>query len=116
MGIDKAQIRNVNGKISDELQNIASHLGITRTALVKKHIQTVLLKYPEKFKDPITDLRSYKKCSNFQIGGLSKKTETDIENIATNIGLKKNDFIKIILFEIREMYPDHKRIPYNNEF
>lgn len=115
MSDSEETLRRVSSKISDDLTNIASHLGITKNALIKKHLHECLNMYPEKYKNPTTDPKASETMTRIAIRGLSQKTKGEIKNIATNIGLSKPNFLKYVLFQIREKYPEEKRVPYRDE-
>lgn len=115
MGEREEIVRDTSLKISEDLSNIASHLGVTKNALIKKHIPELLNKYPANYKLPVEEQKCYKKVPRIAVRGISPKTKDEIKNIAINIGINKTAFMKFVLFEIREMYPEEKRVPYKDE-
>lgn len=58
-------------------------------------------------KEPPDDSR----LPEIRLMGVSMKTHSDIKNIAKNVGVPMNDFIKTKLGEIACSYPDHMRLP-----
>ena len=98
------KIRYVSERLGKELEAISKNMGTTRSQLLRKDIRKKIDSYPDYLKDG--SIEKPKKTDEMKITSMSPKLQEQIENIASNLGIKKATLLRVLLFEIAKDYPE----------
>lgn len=102
---NELRLQSVPSAVSNDLKNISGNIGISLTALLKKHLREIIDQYPDEMKLP----PAIEETKEIRIRGLSPKMVEQFYNISANSGAELVSLLNIKLKEITNSYPENKK-------
>lgn len=98
----KVKFRSVSTVIETRLNSISARTGKTKTNIVKTGLLKILEERPEYLKEKFQGKNKHV----LHVDGISPKTERELMNIAKNLNIPFNSFLKACLYDIIKEYPE----------
>lgn len=102
------RIHNIGANLSGDIHNISRHVGVTKSAYIRKELSLVAAAFPDDIKSQSPEVMPVKEIHIF---GISETLVKQLSHIAINMGVKPSEYIAVKIAEIAYREPAHMKTP-----